>query len=1106
MGMVQTSVYSEYSLLQSANRIDQLVSTAKELGYQALALTDHHVMYGSIPFYQSCLKHGIKPLLGLEVTVAESRDDGEEQFFTLRLIAKSNAGYTELLHLATMIGMKNDKQAFVEKQEWLEASINHCAVIIPYKQGAVYGYIQSDQKEKAIQWLRTWKSGELSWYLELQHDEDTTFQRQLDQFSKEQNVPLIAAKPIRYMRNEDQYSYQLLQAIATEKGLNELNHPDFCLPTPEEMESLFHSFPQTLKESEMLADSTHIELDLTVQLPKYPVTDQSATSYLRTLCENGLQQRYSERNEEIQKRLDYELSVIEQMGFSDYFLIVWDFMKYARNQGIIAGPGRGSAAGSIVAYCLYITHVDPLAYNLLFERFLNPERVSLPDIDIDFPDHRRDEVIEYVQGRYGEDRVAQIITFGTFAAKAAIRASAKVLGTEPNLLERIVREIPSTPKITIVQAIEQSKALQQLIQDQSAVENLIKSAQSIEGLPRHTSTHAAGVIISAEPLTERVALEQGRAKIPLTQAPMDVVQQVGLLKFDFLGLRNLTLLETILASINKQENKSLKISRFPLEDKATYKLLASGDTTGVFQLESDGMRNVLARLGPTEFEDIVAVNALYRPGPMDYIPTYIEGKHKKRTVTYLHADVESILSPTYGVLVYQEQIMQLASKLAGFSMAEADLLRRAISKKNQSDLHEQKKDFVIRSTELGYDRSVAEHAYGLIERFANYGFNRSHAVAYSLLSYQLAYLKTHYPSAFYTALLSSVWHNQERLSFYLKEAKQHKQVILPPSISNSQHLFTYGSDGIRFGLLSIEHVGVKAVQEILRERTRKPFTHLFDFCTRLNAQLVPKRTVESLIKAGVFDEWEIERSVLLRSLDEAFEYGKSVREFQAETEGLFTLNPKPPSYLDAEPLLATEKLMYEKQALGFYLSGHPVEEYKEVLQTYDRISLEEAYSHKGKVRIACLVEDSRRITTKKGDPMAFLKIGDESSQCEATVFPKVWKESGHFLKPNHLVFLEGRMDDSRDTTQFLVDRAVPLDKLQDRARMKTLFIRVSSQSDLLVQVKDLLLQSNGSTDVILFFYDVDERRKMPENYRIDASGPVIGSLKGLLGEENVVLR
>ena len=1106
MSVVQTSVYSEYSLLRSSNRIDELVQTAKNLGYEALALTDYHVMYGSIPFYQACLKHGIKPIIGLEITVIEQTKNGHEELFPLRLLAKSNAGYKELLELATLLGMKDDKQKYLSKQEWLDAKVDECAVIVPYKQVFIYRWLQASQPQQVALWLDSWKNGNHSWYLELQIDEDIDFQHQLSSFASDQNIQLIASKPIRYLSDKDQYTYKLLRAIDLDNSPEDIDDTKYELPSAREMESLFHAFPKAIKASESLAASTNVDLDLAIRLPKFPLTDQTATTYLRTLCEQGLKSRYQVESKEVKERLEYELTVIEQMGFSDYFLIVWDFMKYARNKGILAGPGRGSAAGSLVAYCLFITHVDPIRYNLVFERFLNPERITLPDIDIDFPDHRRDEVIEYVQGKYGATHVAQILTFGTFAARAAIRATAKALGTEPGLLERVVKEVPSTPKMTITKAIEQSKTFYQLIEDHSEVAALTRAAKAIEGLPRHTSTHAAGLIISAEPLTERVALQQGRDRIALTQASMEVVEQVGLLKFDFLGLRNLTLLETILTSVRKQEQKLIELNELPLDDKPTFKLLASGDTTGVFQLESDGMRNVLTQLGPTEFEDIVAVNALYRPGPMEYIPTYIEGKQHKRPIEYLHDDVESILSPTYGVLVYQEQIMQLASKLAGYSMAEADLLRRAISKKNEESLHEQKRDFVHRSIQLGYEERIAEHAYGLIERFANYGFNRSHAVAYSLLSYQLAFLKTHYSSAFYTALLSSVWHNQEKLSFYLIEAKQHEQVIQPPSISKSQQLFTYDINGIRFGLLSIEHVGVKAVQEIIRERTQKPFAHLFDFCTRLSPQLVPKRTVESLIKAGVFDEWQLERSVLLRSLDEAFEYGQSVREFQAETEGLFTLNPPAPAYLEAESLLPTEKLMYEKQALGFYLSGHPVEEYSNVLDRYNRMTIDEAFHQKGKIRIASMVEDVRRITTKKGDPMAFLKVGDESGQCEATVFPRVWKESGHFLKPNQLVFLEGKMDDSREKVQFLIDRALPLDKLQARTRKKILFIRTSSESDHLNQVESLLLQSEGSTDVVFYFYDTNERRNMPVDYRVDLSDHILSELKTILGEENVVLK
>ncbi|MFK3938223.1 DNA polymerase III subunit alpha [Alkalihalobacillus sp. NPDC078783] len=1108
MGAVQTAIYSEYSLLNSSIQIDELVQTAKQRGYSALALTDHHVMYGAVPFYQACVNHGMKPLIGMEITVSEPTKKGHDESFPLRVIAKSNQGYRHLLELATMLGMKEDREQYITKQEWLAAEVTDCAVIIPYKQVFVSRWIKANNQKSIVQWMDSWRGAQQSWYLELMLDGDETYQNQLAMFAEQENIHLIAAKPVRYLNKEDHSSYKLLRAIDLEIHPDQIELEDGSLPSADEMTQWFHAFPQALQNSEELADSINLSLPLDRQLPKYPLAAQSSSDYLRSLCEQGLRERYTNQSnmESVKERLEYELSVIHEMGFNDYFLIVWDFMKFARTEGILAGPGRGSAAGSLVAYCLYITHVDPIHYNLLFERFLNPERVTLPDIDIDFPDHRRDEVIEYVQHKYGSHHVAQILTFGTFAARAALRATAKVMGTEPGLLERVVKEVPATPKMTIQKALNQSKTLYQLYVDNHEAGTLIDAAKTIEGLPRHTSTHAAGVIISAEPLTNRVALQRGRDRVALTQASMEVVEEIGLLKFDFLGLRNLTLLETIAATIKQQTKQSFSLQDLPINDRATFALLASGNTTGIFQLESDGMRSVLTRLKPTEFEDIVAVNALYRPGPMDYIPVYIEGKQQKRTIDYLHKDVEAILKPTYGVLVYQEQIMQLAAKLAGYSLAEADLLRRAISKKDEGSLHQQKENFVSRAIDLGYDESTATRAYTLIEQFANYGFNRSHAVAYSLLSYQLAYVKTHYASAFYTALLSSVWHNQEKLALYLTEARQQGQTILPPSISKSGHLFTNDEKGIRFGLLSIEHVGVGAVQELIRERSIRPFEHLFDLCTRLHPQIVSKRALESLIKAGVFDEWELERSTLLHSLDEAVEYGESVREFQAETEGLFTLNPDLPDYLEAVPLLPTEKLMYEKQALGFYLSGHPVSEYKQVLSQYHRVTIEQAITKKGKVRIAGLVEDVRRITTKKGDPMAFLKLGDESGHCEVTVFPKAWKECGELLKPNGLLFLEGKMDDSRDRQQFIMDQAVPLDKLKGRHN-KRLFIRLNKQlPSQWTQIEPVLLESKGNTPVVLFFEDTNEREALSNEYNIDLNQPLLTRLKHIVGEENLVVQ
>jgi DNA polymerase-3 subunit alpha len=1114
MEIVQTHVYSEYSLLSSTNRIEELVKKASELGYDTLALCDHHVMYGAVPFYQACLQYKIKPIFGLELTIEYK----EGSFGFIRVYAKNETGYANLLKLATKVGHQQSKVPSLTNQE-VVPYFRDVLVVIPFQKGVLDEEINNGQFDKAFTWCETWKGGtkRTDWFLELQtlDGQNKDRQEKVKRFSEKSGMKLLASHPARFLERQDAASYQVIRAIR--EGVKAEDYPleqeerSFYLHSPSEMRERFSKEMQSIANTSHFASLCSVQLELGQRkLPKFPLEDAKASDVLRSLCEEGCKRRYGDLTDEVKERLNKELAVINQMGFNDYFLIVWDFMKYAKEQGILTGPGRGSAAGSLVAYVLYITDVDPLQYDLLFERFLNHERVSMPDIDIDFPDHRRDEVIEYVQRKYGHEHVAQIITFGTLAARAVVRDVGKVLGIDSYVIGQIAKEIPAVPGTTLEKAMQNSTRIQSLISDSNELAALWKIAKKLEGLPRHASTHAAGVVISAEPLTGVIALQAGQSSISLTQATMDVVEKVGLLKFDFLGLRNLTLLENIARLIEHHYGLKVEFSRIPLDDQKAFKLLGSGETTGIFQLESDGMRQVLKQLQPTEFEDIVAVNALYRPGPMEYIPSYISGKHGTKEVLYAHPDLEPILRRTYGVIVYQEQIMEVASKMAGFSLAQADNLRRAISKKKKGELNKHRDAFINGAMDKGYTEQVATDVYELIERFADYGFNRSHAVAYSMISYLLAYLKANYPLAFYTSLLSGVWNNADKLAHHIRECKEAGYEVFPPSVCKSHVLFTIEGEGIRFGLLPVAHVGFQAAKWIIQAREKESFKDLFHFAVQTDQKIVNKKAIENLIKAGAMDDFHPERATLLFSVEDAWKFALEVNSFQDETEGLFTLDIQTPEYNEVEPLLIQEKLDYEKESLGFYLSGHPIEQYKSQLQSLGRRTLQDASKSKETIRIAGLLSQVRRIKTKKGESMAFAQLTDESGSGELVIFPRIWESSQQAVIDGELVIVEGHYDSSKGRTQFIVGK-IGLVKsiLESRGNVTTLYLRISSNHQtpaILEQVKSALLEKQGKIPVILYYEQTKQTKHLSDEYRVKADESSINTLKKILGYNNVILK
>ena len=1128
MSFVHLHVHSEFSLLRSAGKINELAERAKALGFNALALTDKDAMYGVLPFYKACKTNGIHPILGVELAYAGDNVAATDKV-TDRLVflARNNEGYRSIIQLTTKAQEKQGRQGpyvtVSELQKYNEGIIN----IVPFEEGAVQRLIDEGEGEKAsihFQWLQK-VFGEDNVYLEIQNHwrpKEREKLHKLSQWLKKNPFQVVASNHIHFLMPEQVDAHKVIQSIRLgiklEELPDEMSSPEYYFKSPEEMTELFKAWPDACKETEKIAARCNVTMDMAkAVLPHFPLPpEKNASEYLRSLCEIGVHDRFKQPSGEVWDRLDYELKVIAKMGYDDYFLIVSDFMNYAHNQGIMTGPGRGSAAGSLVAYVLKITDVDPLHYGLLFERFLNPERVSMPDIDIDFPDDRRDEVIRYVRDKYGKSRVAQIITFGTLAAKAAVRDAGRVLGIDLHIVDRVAKKMPSRPNMKLKDAVEESADLREMIAADEELKELFRIAGHIEGLPRHSSVHAAGIVMSNGPLTEVVPLQEGNDGLSLTQFPMGDLEELGLLKMDFLGLRNLSFIKRIIKTIEENLEEQIVLSDLPFNDPATFEILGRGETSGVFQLESSGMRSVLRRLKPTEFEDIVAVNALYRPGPMENIPLYIRRKHGEEAVVYPHPALENILKPTYGVLIYQEQIMQIASEMAGFSLGEADILRRAVGKKKKDVLEEARKQFTEGALKQGFSDEEATEMYNTIVRFANYGFNRSHAVAYSVIAYQLAYLKANYPLEFMTSLMSTVIHHHEKLGEYVAEARKKKMIVRPPSILNSEAQFSVKDGEIWIGLTAVKNVGIQGVEAIISERKRAPFKNLFDLCERIPGKVLPKRALESLIVAGAVDDLHNERSQLLASLDDAMEYGEKQRQqASGEQTPLFYEEEKEPVYITVPPLSDQDKLNFEKQVLGFYASGHPVEASLSTVASYGRVTIVEAKEINNpneKIRLAGMVEDIKIIQTKKKEQMAFVNISDESGEMDITVFPGSYKEYRMKLQKGELLFLEGKTQEHQGDVKLILDKCTTLSSLKrkkEQEKRPVLYLKISrvhEKGKYLEGLKNILQNDPGEVPVILIYERTNKALHLSEMWNVTGSESVLAELKNLLGQKNIFLK
>ncbi|MGJ7912814.1 DNA polymerase III subunit alpha [Neobacillus sp. LXY-1] len=1116
MSFIHLHVYSAYSLLSSTASVADLVKNAVNKGFKALALTDQNVMYGTVEFYKLCKKHQIKPIIGLTVDVVGSKT--EQDAFPLVLLAENDNGFRNLLKISSTVQTKAENGIPLK---WLKHYSDGLIAITPGIEGEIEQSLLSGDREFAINIMQKLNRifGNGRFFLSLQNhliEEEAILRKELLALSEEFNIPVVATNRVHYLEQDDTFAQECLLAIKNGDKLQDdhreqLGSDQFYLKTAAEIVDSFSEIPQALENTLLIAQKCHVNMELNKTfLPSYPTEHHiPADEYLEQLCIKGLSERFSSPAPEYMDRLTYELSVIKRMQFSNYFLIVWDFMNYARERGILTGPGRGSAAGSLVAYTLFITDVDPLKHNLLFERFLNPERISMPDIDIDFPDVRRDEVIEYVANKYGELHVAQIVTFGTMAAKAALRDVGRVFGLNTKELDHLSKLVPAHLGVNLTDAYNQSEGFRNYVNETPLNQRLYKTALKLEGLPRHTSTHAAGVVLSEKPLIDLIPIQNGSNHIYLTQYSMEYLEEIGLLKMDFLGLRNLTLLESVLTTISRNTGRKVEIRSIPLDDVKTFELLARGETTGIFQLESDGMRKVLVRLKPSRFEDIVAVNALYRPGPMENIPLFIDRKHGKQTVEYLHPDLKPILENTYGVIVYQEQIMQIASKIAGFSLGEADLLRRAVGKKKKEALDQERHHFVQGAIKNGYAQTLANDLYDLIVRFANYGFNRSHAVAYSMIAYQLAYLKANYPVYFMAGLLTSAIGNETKIAQYIMEAKQKEITILPPSINHSGFAFQVEKGGIRYSLAAIRSVGAAALKEIFQARKAKRFSDLFDLCIRVSSKAVNRKTLESLVHSGSFDEFGEDRAVLLASLDVAIEHAQIFKpDDDAQIDFFEDMIPKP-KYVHVDSISQELKLSFEKEVLGMYLSSHPISIYAKELKQGGALLLYDFKNSNVKQEAGIYISSKKTIRTKKGDLMAFLTVSDSTGEMEAVAFPEVYKRYSLLLEQGSFVVISGKLEERDGKSQLIIKHAVDMEQWLKVKKQPVLYLKLTEKhqdDSTLHQLNIILDQNKGEAGVVLHFEVTRKTVRLAKEKNINPTPELLQSLKNFLGANNVVLK
>ena len=1119
-------VHTEFSLLDGASRIKNLVTAVKELGMDSVAITDHGVMYGTIDFYKECLKQGVKPIIGCEVYLAPgSRKERQEingvKYYHLILLAENQTGYRNLVQLVSLANIEGmyykprvDKELLKKYHEGI-ICLSACVA------GEIPRALIQGNKAKAESLVQEYLNifGKDNFFLEIQNHglaEERISNAGLVELAQKYNIGLVATNDCHYVSRADSEFHDILLCIQMGKTIADparmrFNSDDYYVKSPAEMAELFKDYPEAIANTEKIAARCQVDFEFGhIQLPYYPIPSQYADdeAYLRALCEQALPNRYPESSEAVIKRLDYELSIIHRMGYDSYFLIVWDFINYSRQHGIGVGPGRGSAAGSIVAYLLGITNLDPLKYELLFERFLNPDRVTMPDIDIDFDYIQRSKVIDYVKERYGYDHVAQIVTFGTMAAKGAVRDVGRVLNMPYSQVADIAKLIPNELKITLDKALKESADFRKLYDSDADVKKLIDLARKIEGLPRHSSTHAAGVVIARNPLTDYLPVTVSEGTL-VTEFDKDHVEELGLLKMDFLGLRTLTVINDTIANIKKNRQEVIDINAIPLADELTADMLCAGKTGAVFQMESSGMTNLVKDLAPRNFADLIPTVALYRPGPLGsgMVEDFIGGRHGTKEVTYMHPLLEPILKETFGVVLYQEQVMQIVQVLAGFSLGQADLLRRAMGKKKHEILLAQKENFLKGCAQNQIDADLATTIFDLLTHFADYGFNKSHSAAYALVAWQTAYLKAHYPAEFMAAMLTSIMDTQ-KVPRYIELARRMELEILPPDINASMANFSVDHEAIRFGLAAVRNVGDAAIASIVEARQADGrFKSLLDFCKRIDTSTINKRMLESLIKCGAFDSLGAKRSQLLAIMDAAMsEAQREKRDAMNGQLGLFgedigeTYALKLPDIPEAS---MPERLNWEKENTGFYITGHPLDEFRASLKNLPTIEFIQHGGVKDKqvVRIGGMVTEAKRITTRKGDTMCFLTIEDYTERLEVTVFPRVFYVNTAVLVPDMPLIIQGRVDVDDDAgVKLLADKVWNLKEYKSEYYLK---LSATAADEVKQELKELIKKHAGDHTIYLH---QGSWRKLPAEYRLDDSAETMQALIALLGKESVKKR
>ena len=1101
-------VTSGYSLLRSTIDLYKYVMTAKSLGYQKLALTDEGVLHGAIEFYNLCRNQNIEPIIGCVFQYKQWRN--AEALSPMIIYAKDEIGYQSLIELSTQY--QQTKLVSKNMEKIIKESSEHIQIVFP---------------QENSEWALECSNGEVAFQRWLFEAEERYFPNihlgiesnqilpipleELEAWGQDFSMKLLPFVKTFYLKAEDDFSYRVLKAIGDGETLSTTQAEVSGQYYLQDEKTLTQQWSTILdgklvRQLQTFVDSIKWELPKNeLLLPKFLTPDgKSSQEYLQEICQQSLKDKELVKDE-YQSRLNYELSIIHQMGFDDYFLIVWDIMKYAHEAGIQTGPGRGSAAGSLVSYLLNITKVDPIEYQLLFERFLNPERYTMPDIDLDFPDNRREDILDYVRRKYGENHVAQIATFGTFGSKQALRDVCRVLGLTTVQAGEWSKAIPNQLGINLKTAYEQSKSLQTLVSRSPKNQLIFETACRIEGLPRHLSTHAAGVVLYDKPLTDVIPLIYKDQQMPITQYTMKYVEQIGLLKMDFLGLTNLSILHDSIELTKSIYQHEIILNEIPLDDEKTLELFQMADTNGIFQFESDGIRRVLKKLRPTNLEDIAAVNALYRPGPMEQIDTFIKRKHGQEVVKYPHPILESILQSTYGVMVYQEQVMQVTSQMAGFTLGQADILRRAIGKKDAKVIETEKAHFIEGAIGKGIDVASATEVYQYIERFANYGFNRSHAFAYSLLAYQLAYFKAHYPRAFYTAILRFVGDRSPKLQTYFIEAKQRGISIKNPSINTSVGDYTATIDGIFIGLNAIKGLRRDFIQEILIQRKQNgPFIDFMDFAFRIGKRFCKKEVLEALIDAGAFDELGKNRATLRATIDAVIESVK----FHGSNLSLELNEEMYPKYFEEEDGNIIERIEREIAVLGFPVSAFPTEPY-EILYKEQKVNRISSIYESKQVSVLGIQKNIRKTRTKKGEPMAFGTIQDETGEMEFVVFSEVYPLVFSLLEENQLVLLKGKSRKNiQSKWQVQVQQVLSLFEIEGLAQATLIkcYIKITEKlqtKEVFDQIRNVIINNPGNTTVLLYIESKDQVLKMNFNSGIVVDAETLKALSNIVGEENV---